>query len=148
MLLQIAKTLGSTSIKHRSDTFVSDRCLTVIDSRVFAIWEMYRHLKSANKCSTAQANYRKQKRPCWPFLKGIHGSQVISPHKGPLIRMVSTSWRQNGTRVACCDAQWRRSEDDTSISAIERQLASRQAVSLLSCIVVKKVLACSFIPIK
>ena len=35
---QIAKTLGSTSIRHRSDTSVSDQCLINVDPRVFAIW--------------------------------------------------------------------------------------------------------------
>ena len=38
---QIAKTLGSTSIWHRSDTFASDRCLTDIEQKVFAIWDPY-----------------------------------------------------------------------------------------------------------
>ena len=35
---QIVKTLGSTSIWYRSDTFVSDRYLIDVDQRVFAIW--------------------------------------------------------------------------------------------------------------
>ena len=35
---QIASTLGSTSIRHRSDAKASDRCLFDIDSRAFAIW--------------------------------------------------------------------------------------------------------------
>ena len=34
----IAKTLVSTSIRHRSDTFASDRCLIDVDPMVFAIW--------------------------------------------------------------------------------------------------------------
>ena len=34
----IAKSLGSTSIRHRFDTYVSDRCLIDVDPRVFAIW--------------------------------------------------------------------------------------------------------------
>ena len=34
----IAKTLGSTSSRHRHDTFASDRCLIDIDPRIFAIW--------------------------------------------------------------------------------------------------------------
>ena len=34
---QIAKSLESTSIRHRSDTFASDRCLIDVDPRVFAI---------------------------------------------------------------------------------------------------------------
>ena len=38
---QIAKTLKSTSIRHRSDTYASDRCLIGIDPRVFAIWELH-----------------------------------------------------------------------------------------------------------
>ena len=37
---QIAKTLESTSIWHRSDTEVSDRCLINADPRVFAIWNI------------------------------------------------------------------------------------------------------------
>ena len=35
----IAKTLGSTSIKHLSDTFASDRYLIDVDPRVYAIWD-------------------------------------------------------------------------------------------------------------
>ena len=35
---QIPKPLGSTSIKHRSDTFGWDGCLTNVDLVVFAIW--------------------------------------------------------------------------------------------------------------
>ena len=35
---RIAKTLGSTSIKYRSDTFASDWYMIDIDPRVFAIW--------------------------------------------------------------------------------------------------------------
>ena len=35
----ITKALGSTSIRHRSNTFVSDRCLIDIDPSVFAIWD-------------------------------------------------------------------------------------------------------------
>ena len=35
---QIANTLGSTLIRHRSDTEVSDRCLIDVDPRVLAIW--------------------------------------------------------------------------------------------------------------
>ena len=35
---QIAKTLGSTSIRHRSDTNVSDPFLLNVDVMVFAIW--------------------------------------------------------------------------------------------------------------
>ena len=35
---QIAKILGSTSIKCQSDTFTSDRYLIDIDQRAFAIW--------------------------------------------------------------------------------------------------------------
>ena len=38
-ITKIAKTLGSTSIRHRSDTKVSDRCLIDVDPRVFAIWD-------------------------------------------------------------------------------------------------------------
>ena len=34
----IAKTLRSTSIRHRSDTFASDRCLFDINPNVFAHW--------------------------------------------------------------------------------------------------------------
>ena len=34
----IAKTLGSTSIWHRSNPFASDRCIIDVDPRVFAIW--------------------------------------------------------------------------------------------------------------
>ena len=36
---QIAKTFRSTSIRHRSDTKASDRCLIDIDPGVFAVWE-------------------------------------------------------------------------------------------------------------
>ena len=35
---QIAKTLGLTLIRHRSDAFASDRWLIDVDLRVFAIW--------------------------------------------------------------------------------------------------------------
>ena len=35
---QIAKTLGSMSIRYRSDANVSDRYLIDVDPRVFAIW--------------------------------------------------------------------------------------------------------------
>ena len=38
MLIQIAKTLVSTSIRHRSDTFVSDRCLIHVGPKVFVNW--------------------------------------------------------------------------------------------------------------
>ena len=38
-LSQIAKTLRSTLIRYRSDTFVSDRYLIDIDPRVCAIWD-------------------------------------------------------------------------------------------------------------
>ena len=37
--LQTAKALGSTSVRHRSDTKMSDRCLIDVDLRVFVIWE-------------------------------------------------------------------------------------------------------------
>ena len=37
---QTAKPLESTSIRHRSDAFASDRCLTDIDTKVFAIWDV------------------------------------------------------------------------------------------------------------
>ena len=40
LFAQITKTLGSTSIRHRSDTFSSDRCLVNVDPRVF----IYGHL--------------------------------------------------------------------------------------------------------
>ena len=36
----IAKTLRLTSIRHRSDTKVSDRCLMDVYPRVFAIWDV------------------------------------------------------------------------------------------------------------
>ena len=35
---QIAKTIGTMSIRHRSDTTVSDRCVIDVDPMVFAIW--------------------------------------------------------------------------------------------------------------
>ena len=35
----IAKTFGSTSIRHRPDTFVSDRCLIDVDPSVFVVWD-------------------------------------------------------------------------------------------------------------
>ena len=38
---QIAKTLGSTSTRYRSDTFASDRCLIDVAPSVFAIWEIF-----------------------------------------------------------------------------------------------------------
>ena len=38
-LFQIAKALGSKSIRHPSDTFTSDRCLINVDPKVFAIWD-------------------------------------------------------------------------------------------------------------
>ena len=37
-LFPCAKTLWTTSIRHRSDTFVSNRCLIDVDPRVFALW--------------------------------------------------------------------------------------------------------------
>ena len=37
---QITKTPGSTSIRYRSDTKVSDRYLIDVDPRVFAIWDI------------------------------------------------------------------------------------------------------------
>ena len=37
---QTAKTLGSSSVRHRSDTFVSDRCLIDGYTRVFVIWDV------------------------------------------------------------------------------------------------------------
>ena len=37
----ITKTLGSTSIKHRSDAKVSDRCLINVVPRVSAVWVVY-----------------------------------------------------------------------------------------------------------
>ena len=40
LFAQITKTLGSTSIRHRSDTFSSDRCLVNVDPMVF----IYGHL--------------------------------------------------------------------------------------------------------
>ena len=36
---QIAKTMGSTLIRYRSDTFASDRYLIDIDPTIFAIWD-------------------------------------------------------------------------------------------------------------
>ena len=38
-IAQIAKILGSTSVRHRSDTVVSDRCLIDVDPSVFVIWD-------------------------------------------------------------------------------------------------------------
>ena len=40
----IARTLGTTSIRHRSDAFASNRCLIDIDPWVFPIWEDWRRL--------------------------------------------------------------------------------------------------------
>ena len=37
--LEITQMLGSTSIRHQSDTFMSDWCLIDADRKVFAIWE-------------------------------------------------------------------------------------------------------------
>ena len=37
----IAKTRGTLSIRHQSDTFISDRCLTYVNPKVFAIWDEY-----------------------------------------------------------------------------------------------------------
>ena len=39
----MAKTLGSTPIRHRCDTFLSDRCLINIEPSVFAIWKAIRY---------------------------------------------------------------------------------------------------------
>ena len=36
----VAKTLGSTSTRHRSDAKVSDRCLIDVEPRVFIVWEI------------------------------------------------------------------------------------------------------------
>ena len=36
--VKIAKTLGSTSIRYRSDAKLSDRCVIDVDPMVFAIW--------------------------------------------------------------------------------------------------------------
>ena len=41
VISQVAKTLGSTSTWHRSDTFASDQCLIDVEQRVFAIWDMH-----------------------------------------------------------------------------------------------------------
>ena len=35
-----AMILGSTSIRHRSDIFVSGRCLIDVDPKVFGVWEI------------------------------------------------------------------------------------------------------------
>ena len=40
MVSQLTKTFGSMSIRHRSDTKVSDRCLIDVDPKIFAIWIM------------------------------------------------------------------------------------------------------------
>ena len=45
----IAKTIGSTLIRHRSDIFASDRYLIDVDPRVYAIWD-YMNIKYI--CST------------------------------------------------------------------------------------------------
>ena len=37
---QVTKSIGLTSIRHRSDTFPSYRCLIDVDNRVVAIWEL------------------------------------------------------------------------------------------------------------
>ena len=42
---QIAKALGSTSIRHPSDTFTSDRYLIDIDPMAFAIWAGSRKIR-------------------------------------------------------------------------------------------------------
>ena len=39
-VIQMTKTLKSTLIRYRSDTFASDQCLISVDQRVFAIWEI------------------------------------------------------------------------------------------------------------
>ena len=49
---QIAKAIRSISVRHRSDTKVSDRCLIDVDTRVFAIWETV----SLEKCTHCTAN--------------------------------------------------------------------------------------------
>ena len=46
---QIANTLRSTSIKHRSDAKVSDRCLIDVDLRVLSIWDGFQ-LPSPHQC--------------------------------------------------------------------------------------------------
>ena len=38
IISQIAKIIGSTTIKHRSDTSASDRCLIDVDPKVFVLW--------------------------------------------------------------------------------------------------------------
>ena len=40
VISQIARSLGSTSIRHRSDTFASDRCLINVGPRLFAICDV------------------------------------------------------------------------------------------------------------
>ena len=40
---EIAKTLGSTSIRYLSDTEVSDRYLIDVDPSLFAIWVLFNH---------------------------------------------------------------------------------------------------------
>ena len=46
-ITQIARTPGSTSIRHRSDTFASDRWLIDIDPMVFDIWVEAIHSRRA-----------------------------------------------------------------------------------------------------
>ena len=41
---QIAKNIGSMSIRYRSDAKVSDRCLIDVDPTVFAIWAVGRYI--------------------------------------------------------------------------------------------------------
>ena len=53
---QIAKTIGSTSIRHRSHTFVSDRYLIDVDPSVFAIWEYIIRHDNMTKYSTIAYN--------------------------------------------------------------------------------------------
>ena len=43
IMTQLAKIIGSTSMEHRSDAFVSDRCLIDVGPTVFAIWECTKH---------------------------------------------------------------------------------------------------------
>ena len=40
--------IGSTSIRHRSDTFVSDRCLIDIDPKVIAIKVVVWHVSCSD----------------------------------------------------------------------------------------------------
>ena len=68
-IAQIAKIMWSISIRHRSDSNVSDRCLIDVDRRIVAIWM----LTTKNQPSTYDKPTTNQNTSnCMHILRGIH----------------------------------------------------------------------------